>query len=94
MTNILGPTDQEILMRARADLRLGIPIVLTNQENDAIVAPLDVLSQTRLDQLKSIDDNPFILITARREDIKAMSYRNMQGRDDEDDDSDYVPELS
>ena len=66
MTNILGPTDQEILMRARADLRLGVPIVLTNQENDAIVAPLDVLSQTRLDQLKSIDDNSFILITARR----------------------------
>ena len=66
MTNILGPTDQEILMRARADLRLGIPIVLTNQENDAVVAPLDVLDQTRLDQLKSIDDNSFILITARR----------------------------
>ena len=66
MTNILGPTDQEILMRARADLRLGIPIVLTNQENDAVVAPLDVLNQTRLDQLKSIDDNSFILITARR----------------------------
>ena len=66
MTNILGPTDQEILMRARADLRLGIPIVLTNQENDAVFAPLDVLNQTRLDYLKSIDDNPFILITARR----------------------------
>ena len=66
MTNILGPTDQEILMRARADLRLGIPIVLTNQENDAVVAPLDVLSQKRLDQLKSIDDSSFILITARR----------------------------
>ena len=66
MTSILGPTDQEILMRARADLRLGIPIVFTNQENDAVVAPLDVLSQTRLDHLKSINDNPFILITARR----------------------------
>ena len=66
MTNILGPTDQESLMRARADLRLGIPIVLTNQKNDAVVAPLDVISQKRLDQLKSIDDNSFILITARR----------------------------
>ena len=53
-------------MRARADLRLGIPIVLANKENDAVVAPLDVLSQTRLDQLKSIDENSFILITARR----------------------------
>ena len=66
MINILGLTNQEILMRARADLRLGIPIVLAGSEYEVIVAPIDVLSQTRLDQLKSIDENSFILITARR----------------------------
>jgi len=66
LTNILGLTNQEILMRARADLRLGIPIVLTDKGNEAVIAPIDVLSQTRLDQLKSIDENSFILITARR----------------------------
>ena len=66
LTNILGITNQEILMRARADLRLGIPIVLTDKGNEAVIAPIDVLSQARLDQLKSIDENSFILITARR----------------------------
>ena len=66
LTNILGLTNQEILMRARADLRLGIPIVLTDKGNEAVIAPIDVLSQARLDQLKSIDENSFILITARR----------------------------
>ena len=63
---MLGPTDQENIMRARADLRLGIPILLIGNENNAIIAPLEVLSQTRLDQLKSISKNSFILITAKR----------------------------
>ena len=63
---MLGPTDQENIMRARADLRVGIPILLVGNENNAIIAPLEVLSQTRLDQLKSISKNSFILITAKR----------------------------
>ena len=62
----LGPDNQEILMRARADLRLGVPIVLAGKENEVIIAPIEVLSQTRLDQLKLVDENPIILITARR----------------------------
>ena len=63
---MLGPANQEILMRARADLRLGIPIVLENKENAAIIAPIEVLNESRLDQLKVIDKNSFILITTRR----------------------------
>ena len=62
----LGPTNREILMRARADLRLGVPIVLAGKENEVIIAPIEVLSQTRLDQLKLVDENSIILITARR----------------------------
>ena len=62
----LGPANQEILMRARADLRLGVPVILGGKENDVIVAPIEVLSQSRLDQLKLIDKNSVILITARR----------------------------
>jgi GTP cyclohydrolase II len=63
---MLGPAKQEIILRARADLRLGVPIVVAGSENDAIIAPIEVLSQTRLNQLKLIDKNSFILITARR----------------------------
>jgi len=62
----LGPANQEILMRARADLRLGIPIVLGSKENDVIIAPIEVLNQKRLAQLKLVDKNSMILITARR----------------------------
>ena len=63
---MLGPANQEILMRARADLRLGVPVILGGKENNVIIAPIEVLSQSRLDQLKLIDKKSMILITARR----------------------------
>jgi len=66
LTEILRLTNQEILMRARTDLRLGVPIVLSGNGKDAMVTPIDVLSQARLDQLKSINEKSFILLTARR----------------------------
>ena len=63
---MLGPANQEILMRARTDLRLGVPIVLAGKENEAIIAPIEVLSQSRLDEITLFDEVSFILITARR----------------------------
>ena len=62
----LGPTNQEILMRARADLRLGVPIILGSEQNEVIIAPIEVLNQSRLEQLKLVDKNSMVLITARR----------------------------
>ncbi len=62
----LGPTHQEIIMRARADMRLGVPIILGSEQNEVIIAPIEVLSQSRLDQLKLVDKDSIILITARR----------------------------
>jgi len=66
---MLGPTNQEILMRARADLRLGVPIVLASKKIEAIITPIEALSQDRLDQLKLHYENSFILITLRRAQI-------------------------
>ena len=81
MTEILGLTNQEALMRARTDLRLGVPIVLSEKGVDAIVAPIDVLSQARLDQLKSINAKSFILITARRaQTLKCPVYEGSFAR--------------
>ena len=53
-------------MRARTDLRLGIPIVLAGKKIDAVVTPVEVLTQKQLDELRQIDKSSFILITARR----------------------------
>ena len=64
--SMLGPANQEILMRARADLRLGIPIILESKENACDHSTNRSLERDRLDQLKVIDKNSFILITTRR----------------------------
>tara|TARA_Y200000002_G_scaffold366398_1_gene357323 strand:+ start:1463 stop:2521 length:1059 start_codon:yes stop_codon:yes gene_type:complete len=62
-------------MRARADLRLGIPIVLAGKKIDAVVTPIEVLNQIRLNELRQIDINSFILITSRRaETLKCPIY--------------------
>ena len=53
-------------MRARTDLRLGIPIVLAGKKIDAVVTPVEVLNQKQLNKLRQIDKSSFILITARR----------------------------
>ena len=53
-------------MRARSDLRLGIPIVLAGKKIDAVVTPIEVLNQARLNELRLIDTNSFVLITSRR----------------------------
>ena len=53
-------------MRARTDLRLGIPIVLAGKKIDAVVTPVEVLTQKQLDELRQIDKSSFVLITARR----------------------------
>ena len=72
---MLGPANQEILIRARADLRLGVPIILAGKENAAIIAPIEVLNESRLDQLKVIDKKSFILITTRRaQTLKCPMY--------------------
>ena len=51
LKSIFKFTNQEILMRARTDLRLGIPIVLAGKKIDAVVTPVEVLNQKQLNNL-------------------------------------------
>ena len=68
-------------MRARADLRLGVPVVLAGNGIDVVIAAIDVLKQSRLDQLKSINAKSFILITARRaQTLKCPVYEGSFAR--------------
>ena len=76
LKSIFKFTNQEILMRARADLRLGIPIVLAEKNINVVVTPIEDLNQTRLNELRQIDTNSFILITARRaQTLKCPIYK-------------------
>jgi GTP cyclohydrolase II len=70
----LRPTIAERLNRARADLRMGLPVVLTDAGAGAIVAAVETLGAPRLAALRAL--GPAVLaITARRAaTLKARAY--------------------
>lgn len=71
----LIPDATEILARARADLRMGLPVVVKDAERAIIVAAVETLSAERLATLANLTHPPHLAITARRaETLKARAY--------------------
>jgi GTP cyclohydrolase II len=71
----LRPTILERLNRARGDLRLGLPVLLTAPDGAALVAAAETLTPARLDGLRAAGGPLVLAITARRaETLKARSY--------------------
>ena len=71
----LIPDDTEILSRARADLRMGLPVVLVDGDRCLIVAAVETLSPDRFADLCALPDRPHLAITGRRaETLKARAY--------------------
>nr|MCU0855279.1 GTP cyclohydrolase II [Paracoccaceae bacterium] len=69
-----GPTLVERLARARADLRIGLPVVLTDGTRGAVVAAAEALTPDRLTLFRAAGA-PVLAITARRaETLKARAY--------------------
>ncbi len=70
----LAPTITELLARARADFRMGVPIVITEAGRGALAVPVETLDRGRLSDFAAIG-HPVLAITARRaETLKARSY--------------------
>lgn len=70
----LRPATPEILARARADLRLGLAIVLTGGGQAMLCAAVEELSADRLAALRA-EGAPELVLTARRaETLKAIPY--------------------
>lgn len=69
-----APTILERLARARADLRMGVPIVLSG-DHSVLVLAAETLSAARLSDLLALGGDPVIAITSRRaETLKARVY--------------------
>jgi len=67
----LSPDTTETIARARADLRMGVPVVI----GDGLVLAVETLSAQRLADLLELPGDPVIAITARRaETLKARAY--------------------
>jgi GTP cyclohydrolase II len=70
----LAPDITETLARARADLRMGVPVVLTGATS-VIAASVETLSAERLAALRALDTEPVLALTERRAStLKARAY--------------------
>ena len=70
----LSPNPLERLNRARADLRIGLPVVLTDGHSGALVAAAETLSAGRLADMRA-SGAPVVALTIRRaETLKARAY--------------------
>jgi GTP cyclohydrolase II len=71
-----APDISELLARARADLRMGVPIVLSNGPGQAsLVMAAETMDAQRLADLRALGGTPVLVITARRaETLKARAY--------------------
>ncbi|MEM7317381.1 MAG: GTP cyclohydrolase II [Pseudomonadota bacterium] len=71
----LKPDIAELLARGRADLRMGVPVVLSSSDGGVLVFAAETLTSERLHDARSLDNAPVIAITARRaETLKARAY--------------------
>lgn len=70
-----APDVTEIIARARADLRMGVPVVLTGGGKGSVVMSVETLDKSRLQSLFDLGGDPYLVITARRaETLKARVY--------------------
>ena len=70
----LAPTIVERLNRARGDLRMGVPVMLTEDGAGALAVAIEALEPARLAELRLLGV-PELAITARRaETLKARAY--------------------
>lgn len=71
----LVPDITELLARARADLRMGVPVVLSDSVNSVLAMAIETLNSERFGDLHAMSGRPVIAITSRRaETLRARAY--------------------
>jgi GTP cyclohydrolase II len=75
LTSSLLPTSAELVSRARADLRVGLPVVLNAAEGAVLILAAETLTPIRLQALQAMNLPLVLAITGRRaETLKARAY--------------------
>jgi len=70
----LSPGPLERLNRARADLRMGLPVVLTFGKSAALVAAAETLLAPRLAAMRALGAPVVVLTAHRAQTLKARAY--------------------
>ncbi|MCJ7874245.1 GTP cyclohydrolase II [Phaeobacter sp. J2-8] len=75
MTGFFTPDTNELINRARADLRMGVPVVLCGHGSAALVLAAETMGPKRLAALRDLGGAPVLALTGRRaETLKARAY--------------------
>ncbi|MDC0737923.1 GTP cyclohydrolase II [Cognatishimia sp. SS12] len=70
-----APNIVERIARARADLRMGVPIVLTGRKDALLVLAVETLGNDRFEDLANLASARTLVVTDRRaRTLKAMAY--------------------
>jgi len=67
---MLSPTSTELAARARADLRVGLPVAV----GDVVLASVETLSPDRLEALRAVGPLVLCISGRRAETLKARAY--------------------
>ncbi len=70
----LAPDINELLARARADLRIGVPIVLCSGTSGALVLAVETADEARLAGLREAGETVLTITARRAETLKARAY--------------------
>lgn len=70
----LGPNIVERLSRARGDLRMGVPVVLTGAGTAALAVAVEAMAPARLAELRGLGTPELALTGWRAETLKARAY--------------------
>jgi GTP cyclohydrolase II len=69
------PDITELLARARGDLRMGVPVIIAQDDRAILTLATETLTAERLADLRVLADKPVVTISARRaETLKARAY--------------------
>lgn len=70
----LKPDMNELLARARADLRIGVPVVFRGAGEMLLVVPTETLSPARMDAMRGLGALELAITARRAETLKARAY--------------------
>ncbi|HGG05873.1 MAG TPA: GTP cyclohydrolase II [Aliiroseovarius sp.] len=76
----LNPDSSELLARARADLRMGVPIVLRGDGVNTVIAAVETLTPARFAELCDLGSCVLAITPRRAETLKARAYSDHVAR--------------
>ena len=74
-----SPNILERIARARADLRMGVPVIITGEGKALLAASAETLTEERLSDFRAVTQELVLVVTARRANTLKAQQHLMEG---------------